>query len=104
MFDRFKDIKEAFRGKPKPGEPPNSYSIELPNGIGEDDDPGRGIQNGRIKITEYVQAKRKRSIIANDCSDDLEQMFQGSVIGTLDLIDEQITLVGPMNVKVSIIV
>ncbi|KAI0450091.1 hypothetical protein F5B21DRAFT_517692 [Xylaria acuta] len=68
MFDKFQDIKEAFKGKPRPGEPPNNRSIELPDGIGEDDNPSREILNGRIL------------------------MFQESVVGTLELIDDQITL------------
>ncbi|KAI1737444.1 hypothetical protein F4680DRAFT_214502 [Xylaria scruposa] len=81
MFDKFKDIKEGFKGKAKPGNPPNNHSIELPDGIGEDDDPLHGIRDGKIVITE----------------DDLEDMFKEPVEGTLELIDQQIELVRLQN-------
>ncbi|KAI0532804.1 hypothetical protein GGR58DRAFT_522464 [Xylaria digitata] len=85
MSDRFQPIKKSFKGKPRHGESPSSYHIDLPDGIGEQDDRVRGILNGRMAIT----------------NGDLEEMFKESVEGTLGLIREQIVSIDleGLNVK-----
>ncbi|KAK3319151.1 hypothetical protein B0H66DRAFT_498128, partial [Apodospora peruviana] len=73
MLGRFQRIKEAFAGPPPPGQEAEDDYIDLPEGIGSEDDPERGIEAGRLRLT-YT---------------DLVEIFRESVEGTLHLIHEQ---------------
>ncbi|KAI0415867.1 hypothetical protein F5X98DRAFT_376248 [Xylaria grammica] len=86
MFDRFQPIKHAFMDKPRNRDSQIPHPIDLPDGIGEHNDPSHSIIDGRLVITD----------------DDLKEMFDDAVEGTLNLIDQQITLIRSkgLNVKV----
>ncbi|KAI1349090.1 hypothetical protein F5Y01DRAFT_327762 [Xylaria sp. FL0043] len=78
MSAKFTALKEEFKGKPGPGEDPIIGHIDLPDGIGEYDNPSQGLQHGMLAIT----------------GDDMEEMFEESVHGTLELIRQQRDLIG----------
>ncbi|KAI8635597.1 hypothetical protein F5Y19DRAFT_408383 [Xylariaceae sp. FL1651] len=89
MLDKFQVYKLNFKGKGGPGQHANNsvIKIDLPEGIGEYDDPAHNIENGRLRIT----------------SEDLEQIFKESVDGTLDLIQQQIIQIDDKRLKVKAI-
>ncbi|KAK3687821.1 hypothetical protein B0T22DRAFT_405788 [Podospora appendiculata] len=84
MLERFQIIKHKFAGRPQPGEQAEPDYIDLPENIGLEDDPQRGISQGRLRIT-YAE---------------LEQMFRESVEGTRRLISEQLTQIELLRLRV----
>ncbi|KAM7182876.1 hypothetical protein V8F20_012817 [Naviculisporaceae sp. PSN 640] len=85
MLSHFQIIKERFAGPPNPGERSQDNWVDLPKGIGLEDDPQRGISQGRLRVTP----------------ENLVEIFQESVEGTLHLITEQLVQVQlkRMNVR-----
>ncbi|KAJ8121543.1 hypothetical protein ONZ43_g2029 [Nemania bipapillata] len=87
MLAKFNVHKERFKGKPRHGEDPVIRSIDLPDGIGETDRPSDGIIDGNMIISD----------------EEMEEMFQESVNGTLRLVDEQVVLIRSQNLQVKCI-
>ncbi|KAM5343202.1 hypothetical protein ACJ41O_014168 [Fusarium nematophilum] len=86
MLDKFQDIKHSFAGR-RHGQSETFEVLDLPEGIGNQNDLSRGILDGQLRIS----------------SADLEAMFHSSVKGTIDLIHKQITAVEARRNQVSAI-
>lgn len=54
MLDRFQPIKHGFAGREDDGTEPEPDIILLPDEIGEQLSPDRGIRDGQLKITWLV--------------------------------------------------
>ncbi|KAH7012861.1 hypothetical protein EDB80DRAFT_834451 [Ilyonectria destructans] len=84
LLNRFQEIKHAFQGPPGRGQPEVGDVLDLIEGVGEENDPSRGIQDGQLHIS----------------SADLMTMFTKSVDGTIELITQQLTQVDQLNLRV----
>ncbi|KAK0617593.1 hypothetical protein B0T14DRAFT_569083 [Immersiella caudata] len=71
---KFLNVKHRFRGSSNPDEPPPTAFIELPEGVCDEDIPDRNIKDGSLILT---------------CRD-MEEIFDKSMSGTLNLIRRQI--------------
>jgi hypothetical protein len=54
LLDRFIPLKHNFKGRDENGEPSATDWIDLPDGVGQVDDPDRNINQGQLGITWYV--------------------------------------------------
>lgn len=79
--------------------------LDLIEGVGEENDPSRGIQDGQLHISRYV-AQHPGQIhsmpINTYRSADLMTMFTKSVDGTIELITQQLTQVDQLNLRVKV--
>ena len=73
MLERFEVIKREFKGRGPAGQSEN-YVLDLLPGIGQVDDPSRGIQGGQLFIS----------------SRDMEDMFHECVTGIRQQIEQQL--------------
>ena len=53
LLDRFQTIKHGFAGRPARGQPDSGDMLDLVEGVGNRDDPSRGIRDGQLCITRY---------------------------------------------------
>ncbi|KAH8879091.1 hypothetical protein GQ53DRAFT_612588, partial [Thozetella sp. PMI_491] len=75
LFEQFEPLKNRFRGPARAGEQEDGpFILSLPTGIGERDDPNRGISGGQLYIS---------------CTD-MQEMFRDSVDGITNLIQQQL--------------
>lgn len=100
MLKLFEVIKHNFAGRPPPGQPVLDDVIELPPGIGVQDNPANNIRDGQLFITWYKSGKFKSldPMLMQD-SDDLEEMFRESVEGTLELINQQLVQIDRLRLR-----
>ncbi|KAL8366165.1 hypothetical protein RB595_004779 [Gaeumannomyces hyphopodioides] len=73
MLEKFESIKHNFAGRAQ-RQPQLDNALQLPPDLGIQNDPERGIRNGLLIISAA----------------DLEDMFSGSVQGTINLIEKQL--------------
>ncbi|KAF7556188.1 hypothetical protein G7Z17_g1667 [Cylindrodendrum hubeiense] len=82
LLKGFQDIKHDFKGPPHRG-----HVLDLIEGVGDENDPSRGIQDGQLHIS----------------CEDLVAMFTKSVNGTIELITQQLTQVDQKRLRVKTI-
>ncbi|KPM41797.1 hypothetical protein AK830_g4680 [Neonectria ditissima] len=87
LLNKFQEIKHTFEGPPRRGQPERYEMLDLIEGIGAENDPAKGIQDGLLQIS----------------SADLVTMFKESVNGTIELITQQLTLVDQQRLRVKTI-
>lgn len=105
LLNRFQEIKHAFQGPPGRGQQEVGDVLDLIEGVGEENNPSRGIQDGQLHISRYVAQHSGQIDLMpiNACrSADLMTMFTKSVDGTIELITQQLTQVDQLNLRVKV--
>jgi hypothetical protein len=102
MLTRFENLKHGFAGQPGPNGTGKNF-IDLPEGIGLQDAPERGISNGQLCVTWYgLDSSCVSSTVLTSHRRDLEDMFRDSVEGTLRLITEQLVQIDLQRLRVRV--